>query len=159
MVILKIIMTKNIFDLSVSEEVIARINTLSPESQPLWGKMSVDQMLAHCCVTYEYVFTPEKFKKPNAFVRMIMKWFVKGIVTNENPYKRSSQTAPDFVIQGNKNFEEEKARLISFIQQVQTLGAQHFDGKESHSFGVLNTHEWNNMFYKHLNHHLEQFEV
>ena len=152
-------MTKNIFDLSVSEEVVSRINALSSESQPLWGKMSVDQMLAHCCVTYEYIFTPEKFKKPNAFVGMMMKWFVKGIVTNEKPYKRSSQTAPDFVIQGNKNFDAEKERLIGFIRQVQALGAQHFDGKESHSFGVLNSKEWNNMFYKHLNHHLEQFGV
>lgn len=152
-------MNKNIFDLSVREEVVARINLLSPESQPLWGKMSVDQMLAHCNVTYEYVFEPNKYKKPNAFVRLMLKTFVKGLVTNDKAYKKSSQTAPDFVIQGNKNFEEEKARLISFIQQVQTLGAQHFDGKESHSFGVLNAHEWNNMFYKHLNHHLEQFGV
>jgi ectoine hydroxylase-related dioxygenase (phytanoyl-CoA dioxygenase family) len=55
--------------------------------------------------------------------------------------------------------DAEKERLIGFIRQVQALGAQHFDGKESHSFGVLNSKEWNNMFYKHLNHHLEQFGV
>jgi len=27
----------------------------------------------------------------------------------------------------------------------------------SHSFGPLSKTEWNNMFYKHLNHHLTQF--
>ena len=33
------------------------------------------------------------------------------------------------------------------------------DGKESFSFGKLKAQEWNNMFAKHLNHHLEQFGV
>ena len=35
----------------------------------------------------------------------------------------------------------------------------YFDGKESHSFGPLNKTEWNNMFYKHADHHLTQFGV
>ena len=46
-----------------------------------------------------------------------------------------------------------------FIVKTQFLGASHFEGKESHSFGNLTSSEWNNMFYKHLNHHLEQFGV
>ena len=150
---------KKHFRPSCCNEVIARINELNSDSQPLWGKMSVDQMLAHCNVTYEYVFEPDKYKKPNAFVGLMLKLFVKGIVTNEKPYKKSSQTAPDFIIQGNKDFDAEKSRLIDFIQKTQALGAQHFDGLASHSFGKLDTKAWNNMFYKHLNHHLEQFGV
>ncbi|MCJ8164098.1 hypothetical protein MKJ04_04535 [Pontibacter sp. E15-1] len=31
--------------------------------------------------------------------------------------------------------------------------------QESHSFGRLSSQEWNNMFYKHLDHHLSQFGV
>ena len=34
-----------------------------------------------------------------------------------------------------------------------------FEGKESNSFGPLTKGEWNNMFYKHLDHHLSQFGV
>ena len=49
--------------------------------------------------------------------------------------------------------------LIQYIQKVQQLGEQHFDGKESLSFGTLNKTEWNNMFYKHIDHHLRQFGV
>ena len=56
-------------------------------------------------------------------------------------------------------FETEKARLIDYIEKTQQLGEAHFDNKESHSFGVLTKTEWNNMFYKHLNHHLNQFKV
>jgi hypothetical protein len=49
--------------------------------------------------------------------------------------------------------------LTDFITKTQQLGENHFDGKNSHSFGVMNKTEWNNMFYKHLNHHLNQFGV
>jgi hypothetical protein len=38
----------NIFTSEVSQEIIQRINLLQKDSQPLWGKMSVAQMLAHC---------------------------------------------------------------------------------------------------------------
>ena len=149
---------KNIFDKTVSEEVIARIQKLTPETTLQWGKMSVDQMLAHCNVTYELVYD-NKHPKPGSFKRFILKLFVKDIVVNEKPYKKNSPTAPEFKIVDHKVFMDEKQRLISFIERTQQLGADHFDNKESHSFGNLTKQEWNNMFYKHLDHHLSQFGV
>ena len=41
----------NVFTKEVADSLIARINTLTPESKAQWGKMSVAQMLAHCNVT------------------------------------------------------------------------------------------------------------
>ncbi|MDN5396038.1 MAG: hypothetical protein L0G05_05895, partial [Chryseobacterium sp.] len=66
---------------------------------------------------------------------------------------------PQFLITGRKNFDDEKKRLIGFIQKTQQLGPEAFDDKESFSFGKLKSTEWNNMFAKHLNHHLSQFGV
>jgi Protein of unknown function (DUF1569) len=140
----------------VSDEIIARINQLTPSTQPKWGKMNVAQMLAHCNVTYEMVFD-NIHPKPNVFMRFILKAIVKRNVVNETPYPQSVRTAPQFVITDEKEFEAEKQRLVSYIQQVQGLGEAHFDGLASHSFGPLNKTEWNNLFYKHLNHHLTQF--
>ncbi len=148
----------NIFTKSVAEGVIDRINQLTASTQPKWGKMSVDQMLAHCNVTYEMVYE-DKHPKPNAFVRFILKLLVKGKVVSEEPYQQNGQTAPQFIMKGDKDFDVEKNRLINFIKKTQELGEGHFEGKESHSFGALNKTEWNNMFYKHLNHHLTQFGV
>jgi hypothetical protein len=149
---------KNIFSLEVCNELINRIENLTPETQAAWGKMSVDQMLAHCNVTYEMAFE-NKHPKAKGFLKFILKTFIKPMVINEKPYKKNGKTAPAFVISNHKNFELEKNRLISYIKQAQELGETYFDGKESNSFGVLNSKEWNNMFYKHLNHHLSQFGV
>ncbi|MER0442133.1 DUF1569 domain-containing protein [Emticicia sp. W12TSBA100-4] len=148
----------NIFTKSVSEEIIGRINALTPSTQGNWGKMSVSQMLAHCSVSYELIYE-NKHPKPNAFMKFILKLLVKNKVVSEEPYPQNGQTAPQFVVKEDKDFEVEKNRLINYIRKTQELGEGHFDGKESHSFGALNITEWNNMFYKHLNHHLTQFGV
>lgn len=147
----------NIFQSEVKDSIITRINSLTPETTAQWGKMNVAQMLAHCCVTYEMIYEPTKHPKPNFFLRFILKAFVKKIVVGEGTYKKSSQTAPAFLITDARDFEKEKSRLIAYIEQTFQLGEKHFDGKESHSFGVLNKTEWNNMFYRHLDHHLTQF--
>jgi hypothetical protein len=148
----------NIFDKKVSDEVIGRINKLTPETQPKWGKMTVGQMLAHCCVTYEMIFD-NKHKAPGGFARMLLKLFVKDVVVSEKPYKRNSRTAPAFLMTTEKEFNTEKKRLVDYIKKTEEMGSDYFVHKESLSFGKLTKEEWNNMFYKHLDHHLSQFGV
>lgn len=149
---------KNIFDKTDTQSIIDRINKLTPTTKGQWGKMSVGQMLAHLNVAYEMTYE-DKHPKPNFFMRAILKIFVKSVVVSEKPYPKNGKTAPAFVMTGDKNFEKEKQRLIAYIEKTQALGAQHFDGKASHSFGPLSITEWNNMFAKHLDHHLTQFGV
>lgn len=150
---------QDIFDIKEAQNYIDRIQKLSPETPAKWGKMSVDQMLAHCNVTYEMIYEPQKHKPTGGIAKFILKMFVKPKVVGEKSYPKNSPTAPQFIINGIKDFEEEKKRLIGFIQKTQQLGREAFDDKESFSFGKLKSQEWNNMFVKHLNHHLEQFGV
>lgn len=135
-----------------------RINQLSSDSQPVWGKMSAAQMLAHCAVTYEMVYT-NKHAKPNGLARFFLKLFIKPVVTGEKPYQKSSRTAPAFLISEPKVFETEKQKLMDYITRSCNDGRAFFEGKESNSFGALTANEWNIMFYKHLDHHLSQFGV
>ncbi len=150
---------QNVFDAKDAQEYINRINNLTPETQRKWGKMSVDQVLAHLNVAYDLTFTPEKFPKPNFIAKFLLSKFVKPKITNEIPYKQSLPTSPAFIIADERNFEEEKAKLIGNIQRVQQLGREAFEGKENINFGKMTAQCWNNMFAKHLNHHLDQFEV
>lgn len=149
----------NIFTKPVTDSVINRINQLQPGTVPNWGKMNAGQVLAHCNVQYEMVYEPEKFPAPNFLMRFVLKTFIKKAVTSTTPYKHNSQTAPAFIIKGERDFELEKNRLIGFIHKTQELGENNFDQKKSISFGALSKNEWNNLFYKHLDHHLTQFGV
>ena len=149
---------KNVFNKNDADEIINRINNLSPNSQKLWGKMGVAQMLAHCNVSYELVYE-NKHPKPNAFMKFILKTLVKKKVVSEEPYKHNNPTGPAFIIKDDKDFNVEKTSLINYINKTRELGEAYFDNKESHSFGALTKTEWNNMFSKHLDHHLRQFGV
>lgn len=149
---------KNIFTQENTQEIIDRINKLTPVTKALWGKMNVGQMLAHCNITYDLAYD-ESIPKATGFKKLFLTLFIKNSVVSDKPYKKNSPTAHHFVIKENKDFKAEKARLIAYLEKTQTLGASHFEGKESNSFGALKAVEWNNMFFKHLNHHLEQFGV
>lgn len=148
----------NIFTQQVSEQVIERIGKLTPNTTPQWGKMNAAQMLAHCNVPYEMVYE-SIHPKPNAFMVWLISLMAKDTVVSEKPYPRNTRTAPAFLIKGEHDFEKEKSRVISYITRTQQLGEGHFDQKLSNSFGKLSITEWNNMFYKHLDHHLTQFGV
>ncbi len=146
----------NIFTKEVTEDIIERINQLTPDTQPKWGTMSVAQMLAHCNVSYEMAFE-NIHKKPGVFMKFILKNLVKNKVVSETPYPKNNRTAPQFIIKETRDFEKEKQRLIDYIIKTEQAGEEYFDNKESNSFGKLTKTEWNNMFYKHLDHHLLQF--
>ena len=150
---------KNVFSVDTVGALEARISTLTPDKVALWGSMNASQMLAHCNVSYDMAYEPEKFPKPNFLLRLVLKAFVKNKVVTDVPYAKKSPTAPAFIIKDTRDFGVEKSKLIANIRKTQALGVQHFEGKESVSFGVLTSNEWNTMFYKHLDHHLSQFGV
>ena len=150
---------QNIFDAKDVQQYIDRINLLTPETKQKWGKMNAEQVLAHLNVAYSMVFEPEKHKRPSFIAKFLLSNFVKPKLTNELPYKQNLPTSPAFIISDERNFEEEKKKLIGNIQRVQQLGRIAFEGKEHLNFGKISAQGWNNMFAKHLNHHLEQFGV
>ena len=123
------------------------------------GQNECRPVLAHLNVAYDLTFTPEKFPKPSFIAKFLLSKFVKSKITNEIPYKQSLPTSPAFIIADERNFEDEKAKLIGNIQRVQQLGREAFEGKENINFGKMTAQGWNNMFAKHLNHHLDQFGV
>ncbi len=148
----------NIFTEEVSEQVIQRVKNLNPHSQRQWGTMDVAQMLAHCNVVYEMTYD-NIHSKPNPILKFILKTIVKNKVVSETQYQKNAKTAPQFVIKDSKNFEIEKKRIIDYINKTQKLGETYFDNKEYTPFGKMTVTEWNNLFYKHINHHLTQFGV
>ena len=150
---------KNIFTKEVTEEVINRIESLQPNQKALWGKMDVAQMLAHLNIQYQAMYENEKFKKPNFIMRFILKTFIKPIVTGEKPFKKNGKTAPYFIVNSDKNFEDEKEKLINNIATTQKNGVEVLLPRDTKSFGKLTAKQWNNMLYKHIDHHLQQFGV
>ncbi|WP_020567102.1 DUF1569 domain-containing protein [Neolewinella persica] len=151
-------MYPSIFDQQTVTDLLERIDKLTPETTPEWGKMDVAQMLAHNSVGFDITYgkIPVSY---NFFMRFMLKMFVKDTVVGNKPYKKNGQTAPVFIISDERDFAKEKAELVANIQRVHADGATVFEGRVSPSFGKLSAQEWSNQFWKHLDHHLTQFGV
>lgn len=153
---------KDIFERRVCDDLIARMDRITPATQPQWGRMNAAQMLAHCSKPYDTLYDAEyqrRYPPHTGFMRFLLKLLVKPLVVGPKPYKRNTKTAPSYVVADERVFATERAKLVGYLNKVQALGRKEFEGKLSYSFGPLTADEWNTLFYKHLDHHLRQFGV
>ena len=148
----------DVFEAATLEENKNRIDKLLPNTQPLWGKMDVAQMLAHVNVTYQLA-KGDLIVNVHPMVRFILKTFIKKTIVGNKPYAKNGKTAPYFLVADERNFEQEKKLLLDHMKWVYEKGAPFFEDKSSASLGKLTAKEWSQMFQKHLDHHLKQFGV
>lgn len=149
----------SVFEVSTSEVLQHRIDTLSPMSQPIWGKMDVSQMLSHCAIPYKPFITGKEPAKPSFMVRLISRIFFKRMLTGESDLRRNMPTAKAFMVTGEPEFMRVRDNLKDAVAIIPEKGESFFDGREHPLFGRLSAREWSNLLYKHLDHHLRQFGV
>lgn len=90
--------------------------------------MSVDKMLTQSNVTYKMA-SENIHLKPGKFIAFILKLADKPIVVEDKPYRKNSQTAPEFLIKDSLNFETEKALLILYLIKTKEIGEKAFEGE------------------------------
>ncbi len=151
-------MLPSIYLKETTTEFIGRINSLTGNEIPLWGKMNVGQMLSHCCLPYQQILS-ENTDRPPFIMRFLMQWFFRKSMVNDQPYKQNLPTGPTFIRTGEFDVSKERQRLISYVEAIERLGPEGLASIPSLSLGKLSSVEWSNMLYKHLDHHLRQFGV
>ena len=145
---------KNLFEPAVKQEIIGRINKLTPGSQRQWGKMDVAQMLAHCQMPLG-VAVGKHTLKGSFFIKLIGPLFKKKLF-NDQPFKQNLPTDKSFKMTDPKDFGKEKQNLI---QMINDFSETTMSGEPHPFFGKLTKEEWSKGTWKHLDHHLMQFGV
>lgn len=148
---------KNFFEQDAYNDIVNRINNLSANSARIWGKMSVDQMLAHCSKTLTVPNSDKDYKQ--SLIGKIMGGFVKKQAYNDTPMGRNLPTAKEFKITDPQVFENEKLSLLHSVEKLFAKGQNAVDNKMHIFFGRLTGEEWGKSTYKHIDHHLKQFGV
>lgn len=148
---------KSMFIKTDVDEIIERINKLTPETQRQWGKMNVEQMLVHCRYSVETA-TGDRFA-PRTFMGRLIGGFFKPMTTNDKSFGHGSPTSSDFIITDTESFEIEKNSLIELVQKLYDGGKANVTDKPHAFFGHLNPTQWGALMHKHLDHHLKQFGV
>lgn len=148
---------KSIFNSKDNQEIITRINNLSPDSKAEWGKMTVDQMLSHCVAPIDLAFGTKPLKAN--FMMQLLGKMLKSKILNSPEFKKNSPTAPSFIRTENYDFESTKSELIHKVEKFATEGHSSIKNQKHPFFGKMTYEEWDRLHYMHLDHHLKQFNV
>ncbi|MEO6488805.1 MAG: DUF1569 domain-containing protein [Ferruginibacter sp.] len=146
---------QNLFEAVTYNEVIRRMEKISPNATAQWGKMSVAQMLAHCKQAFKVPLSEKRL--PRIFIGRLIGWLIKAKLYDDDPWKKNLPTAPNFIIKDQRNFEEEKKGLLELVNKFYTAGPMGISKFPHPMFGTFTPEQWGMAMYKHLDHHLRQF--
>lgn len=145
---------KTIRDKATRDALITRISTLNENSTAQWGKMNVHQMMNHC-IRWEEMLTGEIVCKQAFIGRLFGKMALRSMLKDESPLRRSTPTSPELlVVETSGDAEAEKVKWIGLIEEnanSSDLGFLH------PFFGKMTDDQVGCLAYKHIDHHLRQF--
>ncbi|TXF79398.1 DUF1569 domain-containing protein [Chryseobacterium sp.] len=141
------------------EEIKERINKISENSVPKWGKMQSAQMFRHCDKILQIAVGKIILPKINPFIKCI------GVLTKKEMYLLNNGIPPNMPtfaqvkVTEKCNFEKSRQELLSMIDEFIENSEKDTLVSEHALFGKMTAKDWGFLQYKHLNHHLKQFEV
>lgn len=132
---------------------------LTENSPRQWGKMNASQMLKHCDLVLKVALREVELPVINTLFRTI------GIATKiemqvfNNGIPRNMPTFQKLIVNFECDFDESKTNLLNTLMKFRTA-SENKDLPDSHRlFGAMTEKDWGFLEYKHLNHHLKQFNV
>ena len=145
----------DIFDKRDNRILLERLEKLTFESQPLWGKMNVAQMVLHCQKPLDVALG--KLIISGGILGFLFGKMAKNSFLKNQGFSKNSPTAPEFKITGDPDFEKEKRELISIVKAFGETGPAIITNKRHPFFGEMTSDEWGSLHYIHMDHHLKQF--
>ena len=147
----------NLFEKEPYFDIVNRLNQLTPESQPLWGKMTIGQMLAHCTEAFKVPLCQKM--APRTLMGLLFGGIAKKSITGPKPFKKNLPTTKSFIIKEDRDFFVEKQNLMTVMAKFYSGGPNNLATYRHPFFGMLTGEEWGKSMHKHLDHHLQQFGV
>lgn len=147
----------SIFERAYADQLVERISRLTPESKAQWGRMFVDQMLAHCQQPLRVGLGELKLKR--SLLGLLIGPTAKKKLITDKPWDKNLPTDKNFIVVDRRKFEEERRKLAELIRRFSAGGPAAIAKGPHPFFGKLSTREWDVLMRNHLDHHLRQFGV
>jgi hypothetical protein len=147
-------MTKTFWDATVREDICRRVERLTADSKPQWGKFNATEMLAHLNDAMRMAIGELPVQPKNLPIRYPP---LKQLIIYALPFPKGAPTAPELIVRGSSaDFAKEKAEFKGVAERL----AQKRAGDvwpEHPAFGRLTHRAWGVLEYRHTDHHLRQF--
>jgi len=142
-----------IFDDAARTAVLARIDRLTPASQPRWGRMNVGQMVVHCDLQLKLALGELKgapMKTP------VGRFPIKHLALYVLPTPKGVPTMPELRDPVTGEWQQDREVLKADIGRVSAKD-RHVPWPVHPAFGTLSSSQWGRLIRDHLHHHLRQF--
>jgi hypothetical protein len=149
---------KTIFDKSIRDELVQRINSLNENYKPVWGKMNVYQMPKHCTIWNEWVLGTKDFVYKQDFIGKIFgKMALKSNTKDDKPIGKNMPAGKAFTVKGKV---DDLTTLKSiWIEQIKSYENYSNDNFIHDFFGRMTKEQIGIFAFKHNDHHLRQFNA
>lgn len=146
---------KSLFDRQFREGLLARMNVVQADTQPRWGKMNAEQMLAHLVEAMRMALGEFQAKPKNIPIRYppLRQLFIYLL-----PWPKGAPTAPELLPADRRSVEDSKRELARLVNAIGDR-ATSTGWPEHPAFGKLSRRAWGVLGWRHIDHHLRQFGV
>ncbi|WP_370898387.1 DUF1569 domain-containing protein [Chryseobacterium gossypii] len=152
-------MRKSLHSRICFEEMTERISILTENSPAKWGKMNVCQMLRHCDLVLQIALKKVVLPETNMIFSIIGILTKKEMWVFNNGIPRNMPTFQKLIVNFECDFDESKKNLLKTMGDY-LAAFETGNLPEKHVlFGHMRPEDWGFLEYKHLNHHLKQFNV
>jgi hypothetical protein len=139
-------------------ELLRRLNRLTGNEVPLWGKMTCDQMLSHLVQGAELPLEASVPERSTFMSRNLIKYLVLHVLPIPKEVKVSAEMNQQEKGRPPQGFTADREILAELLTRVGTLSDDHRCLNHP-MFGKMNARQWGLIIHKHTDHHLKQFGV
>lgn len=146
-----------IFDAAERNDLLRRLKSLSPSSQPRWGQMTAHQAICHLSAALQSGLdapsTSETTAASGPLTHLPLKWLVIHVL----PWPKAKLSAPpELLHRPQSSWDADILTLSSLLLRAAERGpSARWPGTPV--FGTLSGNSWGVLLRKHIDHHLRQF--
>jgi hypothetical protein len=148
-------MQKSLSNSRARQELLDRLDRLTPDATPLWGMMTAPQMLAHLA---DWMLMAKGELKAAAKNRPLRYPLLKQLVIYWLPFPRGVPTAPELIRRKPLEWAIEHAAVRKHVQSFEKPDAKAMC-PEHPVFGKMTPRAWGVLGYRHMDHHFRQFGI
>lgn len=150
-------MPKSVFRSGERQELLNRIGRLRADRQPSWGRMNCAQMLSHCRLPLCAAMGELSVQPKN--IPLLRFGPVRHAFIHWLPMPKGAPTAPEFIAPSDGDWIAARNELVTVLQRFGEEGEKGKRFRPHPAFGELSTPDWGILTWKHIDHHLRQFQA
>ena len=147
---------KSLWEHKTREDLLARARRLTPAHRALWGKLTVDRMLAHLVDAFRMGMGEIEVRQRR--IPLLGRWPFNVLFIRIVGMPRNAPTVREIIERPPRSIDAELRELEAAMDRFASRH-ERTDWPRHPAFGKLSRRWWGVLGYVHTDHHLRQFGV